>query len=125
MSDNELTEKDRAEIEVLAQQYPCVAKMLATYVLFTEENMMLKLKYTLLRALDTLNNDVMAVAEGEGGTAELVILKSDDKVFDRIWKMLTEIDKVASVLELSKDGFLPKSKKKKKDGQPDAQQVAL
>lgn len=123
MNDKDLTEKERAEIELLAQNSVAINKLLSAYLLFTEENMMLKLKFTLLRALDTLNNDVSAVAEGNDFA--LVILKSDDKIFDRIWKMLTEIDKVASVLELSKDGFTPKPKKRGKGGQPVAEQVAL
>ncbi len=120
---NELTEKERAEIELLAQNSVAINKLLSAYTLFTEENMMLKLKYTLLRALDTLNNDVSTVAEG--GLSELLILKSDDKVFDRIWKMLTEIDKVASVLELSKDGFAPKPKKGRNGVATETQRVAL
>src|SRR3990167_7962217 len=101
MIDKDLTEKERAEIELLAQNSVAINKMFQAYLLFTEENMMLKLKYTLLRALYTLNDDVDKVASGNN--LDLVILNGEDKIFDRIWKMLTETDKLASVLELSKD----------------------
>ena len=123
MIDKDLTEKERAEIELLAQNSVALNKMFQAYLLFTEENMMLKLKYTLLRALDTLNDDVDKVASGNN--LDLVILNGEDKIFDRIWKMLTETDKLASVLELSKDGFLPKAAKGKNGKAKEAQQVAL
>lgn len=118
-----ITDRDIAQLEKLAQEHKCVEKILQEHKLYTEDDMVKMFKYRLARVLDVIGQDLDKVADGD--LENLVLLTADDKVFDKIWKIETEIYKVEAVFEAAKNDFKPPKKKTKKEEESKEGQVAF
>lgn len=123
MNKSKLTENDIKYLEKLSQEDSKVEKLLREYKLFSEEDIAKKFRYKLVTTLDAICYDLDAISEGR--LDDVKLLNSEDKMFEKIWKMYESGEKIIPIIEYGKDGYVPKAKRGKKEEEAASKQVAL
>lgn len=104
-----ITDKERAQLEELATTNKAVDKLLKEYILFSETDISKKFRYKLVAALDAICDDLDNIRDSNFD--EVKILNSEDKIFEKLWKMFESGEKIIPIIEYGKGDYKPRPKK--------------